>query len=101
MNRVMFGSVAGGGWVVGSCRIKWGTTDPRLAMTLPYRVQQITVRFPPTRDLAIASFSIIALEMPIALIGYTALSVDSTMTFLTPAERAALRTFSAPSSFVR
>src|SRR5690349_8130202 len=81
--------------------MKCGTTEPRLAITFPYRVQQITVVRPPTRDFAIASFSIIALEIPMALIGYTALSVDSTITFLTPADNAAFRTFSAPSSLVR
>ena len=40
--------------------------------------------FPNSRPLAIAIFSISALLMPIALIGYAALSVESTTTFFTP-----------------
>src|SRR5262245_61275004 len=81
--------------------MKCGTTEPRLAITLPYLVQQITVESAATRDFATASFSIMALEMPMALIGYTALSVDRTMTRWTRAPIAALSRLSAPRMFVR
>ncbi len=53
------------------------------------------------RDLATISFSAIAFEMPMALIGYTALSVLSTTTRLTPRAIAAFSTFSVPSTLVR
>ena len=47
-----------------------GITDPRDAMTLPYRVPQKTVPLSPCmRALATISFSISALDMPMALIG--------------------------------
>jgi len=53
------------------------------------------------RDAATMTFSIIALLMPIALIGYTALSVDRHTTFCTPPSIAAASTFSVPSTLVR
>ena len=53
------------------------------------------------RALATINFSAIALEMPIALIGYTALSVLSTTTRLTPLAVAAFITFSVPMTLVR
>ena len=68
MNRVMLGSVIVNGVPFATCPAKSGITEPLEAMTLPYRVTQITVE-PLLRDLAIATFSIIALEMPIAFIG--------------------------------
>ena len=46
-------------------------------------------------------FSIIALEMPIALMGYAALSVLRTTTRLTRLSKAACRTLSAPIALVR
>ena len=53
------------------CSANNGITDPRLHMTLPYRVQEITVlpRSAATRALAMTTRSIIALEIPIALMG--------------------------------
>ena len=77
--------------------IKSGMTDPREHMTFPYRVQQIVVFSGATvRLLAIMTFSIMALLVPMALTGYAALSVDRQMTFRTPASIAC-----AHSSFVR
>ena len=70
-------------------------------MTLPYLVQQILILEDGTvRDLATATFSIIALDIPMALTGYAALSVDRQTTFLTPASIAAFRTFSVPMTLV-
>ncbi len=47
-----------------------GDTDPRDAMTLPYRVPQMRVFSGETvRDLATKTFSIMALDMPMALMG--------------------------------
>ena len=47
-----------------------GITDPREAITFPYRVQQITVRSgSAVLDFAVMTCSIIAFEIPIALIG--------------------------------
>jgi hypothetical protein len=60
-----------------------GITEPRDAITLPYRVTLMTV-CPLLRDLAMATFSIMALLIPMALMGYTALSVLKQMTLLTP-----------------
>jgi hypothetical protein len=51
--------------------------------------------------LATINFSIIAFEIPIALTGYTALSVLSTTTRFTLQAIAAFITFSAPSTLVR
>ena len=77
-------------------------TDPRDAMTLPYRVAHKTVpRWSLSREFATITFSIMALDRPMALIGYTALSVLSTTHFLTPLSNAARITFSAPITFVR
>ena len=71
MKRVIFGSVIVIGLPVLICSTHSGITEPRDAITLPYRVQQTVVfaPFPSARPLAIATFSIIALEIPIALIG--------------------------------
>ena len=52
------------------------------------------------RDLATMTFSIIALEMPMALIGYTALSVLRQTTRCTPLAIAASSTFSVPRTLV-
>ena len=51
--------------------------------------------------LATTNFSAIALEIPMALIGYTALSVLKTIVFLTPLAIEALNKFSVPKIFVR
>ena len=65
--------------------MKKGIADPRDAMTLPYLVPQITVPVSPRlRDAATMTFSIIAFDMPMALMGYTALSVLRQTTELTP-----------------
>ena len=71
--------------------IKRGITEPREHITFPYLVQQITVppRFAATLAFAKITCSIIALEIPIALIGYAALSVDKHTTLFTPASIAA------------
>ena len=70
MNRVIAGSVIEIGLPAKTCSTKSGITDPREAITLPYRVPQITVsQWPRFRDAATITFSIIALEIPIALIG--------------------------------
>ncbi len=53
------------------------------------------------RDDATITFSIIAFEIPMALIGYTALSVLRHTTRFTPAATAASSTFSVPSTLVR
>ena len=52
------------------------------------------------RDFATATFSSMALVMPIALIGYAALSVDRQITHLTPASIAAVSTLSVPITLV-
>jgi hypothetical protein len=68
MYLVIEGSVT----VIASLLIIWdtnkGMTDPRLAITLPYRVHVMTVFFV-NLDLATATFSIIDFEIPIAFIG--------------------------------
>src|SRR4051812_47631372 len=97
MKRVMFGSVI----VRGLPALIWATnngiTEPREAITLPYRVAHSSVSLDDRlRDLATMTFSISALVWPMALIGYTALSVLSTTTFSTRLATAALMTFSVP-----
>ena len=63
---------------------------------------QITVPVPSRlRLVATITFSIIALLMPMALMGYTALSVLRHTTRWTPAPIAASSTFSVPSTLVR
>ena len=51
-------------------------------------------------DFATITFSIIALEVPIAFTGYAALSVERHITFFTPASIAAVNTFSVPNTLV-
>ena len=69
MNRVIDGSVT----VIGRPSSTWsmnsGMTEPRDPITFPYRVPQITVRPSTFRDAATMTFSIMAFEMPMALIG--------------------------------
>ena len=63
--------------------INKGITEPLEAITLPYLVPQINVCSLSTfLDFATNTFSIIDFEIPIALIGYAALSVDKQITFL-------------------
>ena len=69
-------------------------------MTLPYLVQQIFV-LPELRLLATAIFSSIALVIPIALIGYAALSVERQITDSTPHSIATVSTLSVPITLVR
>ena len=58
MNRVMFGSVTVSGWPSITCWMNSGITDPRDAITLPYRVPQRIVPFGRARrDLARPSVS--------------------------------------------
>ncbi len=62
----------------------------------------MTVPLPSRYRLAATiTFSIMALLMPMALIGYTALSVLRQITRWTRAARAASKTFSVPSMLVR
>lgn len=99
---VMLGSVMVMDLPAKTCSTKSGMTEPREAITLPKRVPQITVAVPSRLRLAATiTFSIIALEMPMALIGYTALSVLRQTARLTPAATAASSTFSVPSTLVR
>ena len=63
-------------------------------------MQQIFV-LPELRERATAIFSSIALVIPIALIGYAALSVDRQMTLFTPSSMAAVSTLSVPMTLVR
>jgi len=51
-------------------------------------------------DLATATFSSIALVIPIALIGYAALSVERQITHFTPASIAAVKMLSVPMTLV-
>ena len=78
-----------------------GITEPRDAITFPYLVPHINVLSGDTvLDLATNTFSIIAFEIPIAFIGYAALSVDRHITFLTPYSIAAVSTLSVPNTLV-
>jgi len=68
--RVISGSVTVSGCEFLICSINNGITEPREAMTFPYLVPEINVLFESTAfAFAINTFSIIAFEMPIALIG--------------------------------
>ena len=70
MNRVIFPSVTVRGAPSLICFIKRGMTEPREAITFPYRVQQILVLFGSVLlALAMITFSIIALLIPMALTG--------------------------------
>ena len=70
MKRVIAGSVMVIGLPVLICSMNSGITEPREHRTLPYRVPQIRVLSGETvRDLATNTFSIIALEVPMALTG--------------------------------
>ena len=69
-------------------------TEPRVYNTLPYLTQLILV-FSGQSTLS-ANFSIKALVIPIALIGYTLLSVLNSVRFLTLLEIAASITFLLP-----
>src|SRR5262245_56356280 len=101
MKRVMLGSVIVIGLLAFICSTNSGITDPREAMTLPYRVTQIVVSLGVSpRDFAIATFSINAFDIPIALIGWTALSVLRTIAVLTRFTIAAFRVFSVPRTLV-
>jgi hypothetical protein len=78
-----------------------GITDPREYITFPYRVITILVfDFGLLRAKDVAVFSIKAFDIPIAFIGYTALSVLKQTTELTPKFSELLRTFALPCTFV-
>src|SRR5699024_45009 len=100
-NLVISGSVIVNGSPLLIFSINNGITEPRDAITLPYLVPQINVWSLSTfLDLATNTFSIIAFEMPIALIGYAALSVDKQITFFTFSLIALCKTFSVPKILV-
>ena len=81
--------------------INSGITDPQEAITLPYLVpQNIVFESSKFLDFATITFSIIALDMPMALIGYAALSVLSTTTFFTLCLSANVNTLSVPRMLV-
>jgi hypothetical protein len=83
------------------CSIKRGITEPLDAITFPYLVTQIMVLvFDNDLALAIATFSISALDIPIALIGYAALSVLKQITFETLLLTADRITFYVPITLV-
>src|SRR4051794_40954342 len=76
-------------------------TDPRDAITFPYRVPHIFISWcARSRDLATKTFSISAFDIPMAFMGYTALSVLRHTTRETPQVAAASITFSVPRTFV-
>ena len=74
-------------------------TEPLEAITFPYLVTQIIVLFE-FLELAIAIFSIKAFEIPIAFIGYAALSVLKHITFFTSCLIAEIRTLLVPITLV-
>ena len=70
MNRVMAGSVTVSSFPSLIWLMKRGMTEPREHMTLPYLVQQMAVFSGETvLDLATITFSIMALEVPMAFTG--------------------------------
>src|SRR5690606_8355815 len=97
--RVILGSVIVNGLPDWICFKNKGITDPLDAMTLPYRVKQ-TVVLDALREAAIATFSIKAFEIPIALIGYAALSVLRQIILFTLLAIAASIVFCVPKTFV-
>ncbi len=76
-----------------------GITEPLEPITLPYLVPQKTVLFK-VLDLDIITFSINALLIPIALIGYAALSVLRITTFFRSYFSAAFNTLLVPKILV-
>lgn len=66
---------------------------------MPWKVPSLSY-VPELRDFATAIFSSRALLMPIALMGYAALSVERQMTHFTPESMAASRTLSVPMTLV-
>ena len=101
MKRVISGFVTVRGFPSSSCWQNSGMTDPREAMTFPYRVRHSTGS-PGSicRERAITFFSMMALVMPIALMGYAALSVERKMAFCTWFATHAEITLSEPTTFV-
>ena len=82
-------------------RTKRGTTEPREPITLPNLVLLKILRpsfF--TALAAVISFSPISFEVPITLVGFTALSLLVKSTYFTPQEVAALIMFSTPTILV-
>ena len=73
IKRVMAGSVTVRGLPSSACSQNSGMTEPREAMTFPYRVRQ-RIGSPGSicRERAMTFFSMMALVMPMALIGYAA-----------------------------
>src|SRR5690606_13028720 len=98
----MLGSVKVNALPALSCSTKSGITEPREHITFPYRTVDTTVRAVGLlRAKACATFSIIALDMPMALTGYAALSVPKHTSDATPLALLASITFAEPSTFVR
>jgi hypothetical protein len=90
------------GWPARICWTNRGITEPRDSITLPYRTVDTTVRAVGLlRAKAWATFSIIALDMPIALMGYAALSVPRHTTDVTPFALLASITLALPNTLVR
>jgi hypothetical protein len=89
------------GWPLFIWSIQRGITEPLEHKTLPYLVQQILVFSGDTvLDFATATLSSSAFDIPIALTGYAALSVDKQIIDFTPSAIATLRTFSVPKTLV-
>ena len=100
-NRVIVGSVTVSGWPARICSMNSGMTEPREYITLPYRTHETVVCAPGLfRACAWATFSMRALVMPIALTGWTALSVLRNTTAETPLRSHASTTLALPRTFV-
>ena len=97
INRVMSGSVRVTGPPFRICSRKMGMTEPREPSTLPKRVEANSV-LPDRRLLlaAVMSRSPISLEVPITLVGLTALSELVNTTVRTLFSTAAHTTFWTP-----
>ena len=99
INRVISGSVMVIGIPFCTCSMNRGTAEPLDATRLPKRVTQISVLLC-CCDFWIATFSMYAFVMPMAEVGYTALSVERQTTFFTCFWMAARSRFSLPAILV-
>src|SRR5699024_10095567 len=96
-NRVIVGSVTVRGSPASACFTNSGITEPREHMTFPYLTVDTVVPLDGLfRAKACAVFSMSALDMPIALMGCTALSVPRHTTERTPLALAACSTYKLP-----
>ena len=98
--RVMRSSVTVTGPPAAIWRQKSGTTEPREPATLPKRVQVKSVRafLPRRKFIAVKSRSPISFEVPMTLVGFTALSEEVNSTFSSPWASATRPTTSQPST---